>query len=598
MANRIPKREEQNPANCWSIEDLYESDAKWEEDFQAAQTIPEEAAAFQGTLGRSAEDLLKFCKFEEYLTQRLDSLMVYPMLRRDEDSANPAAQDRMLRCRNFGVKFGSAMSFVGPELTAIPEETLEQFYKVQPELEQYRRYLALSRRNKDHILGAQEEQLMASMGQVTGAPSQIFHAFTDADLKFPDALDSKGESHTVTAGTFYSCLISPDRTLRKNAFRSIYDTYLGLKNGYAALMNAEVQTNVFRARARHYSSAMAAALFGSEIPEAVYTSLLDSVHRNLEPMYKYMELRRKTLGLDQLHMYDIHLPILPEASQVYPFEKAKELVLDAMQVYGEAYHSVLASAFEQRWMDVYENQGKTSGAYSCGCRVHPYVLLNHTDSLDSVFTLAHEMGHAMHSWLSTQNQPPLYADYTLFVAEVASTVNESILMQYLLNRTEDKTERAVLINYFLDQYRITLYRQAMLAEFELKIHTMAEAGTALTAESMSVEYKELVQLYFGPDVVADEGIELEWARIPHFYRNFYVYQYATGFSAAMALSQKILREGEPAVQAYLRFLSGGCSKDPITLLQEAGVDLSTPAPVDAALARFAELEAELESLLA
>ncbi len=598
MAKRIPTRAEQDPARCWSIEDLYAGEAQWEEDFQAAQGIPAEAAAFQGTLGRSAEDLLQFCKFDESLSVRLDSLMVYPMLRRDEDSANPAAQDRMLRCRNFQVQLSSAMAYVGPELNAIPEDTLEQFYQEQPELEPYRRYLEQSRRNRDHILTAQEEQLMAAMGQVTGAPSQIFHAFTDADLNFPDALDGQGESHTVTAGTFHACLLSPDRTLRQNAFRAVYDTYAALKNGYAALMNAEVQANVFRARARYFESAMASSLFYSEIPTTVYTSLLDSVHRNLDSMYRYMELRRRTLGLDQLHMYDIHVPILPAASKVYPFEKAKEMVLDAMQVYGEAYHSVLRSAFEHRWMDVYENQGKASGAYSCGSRVHPFVLLNHTDDLDSVFTLAHEMGHAMHSWFSTRNQPPLYDGYTLFVAEVASTVNEALLMQHLLDHTEDKTERAVLINYFLDEYRITLHRQAMLAEFELKIHTMAEEGISLTAESLGQVYRDLVHLHFGPDVVADEGIELEWARIPHFYRNFYVYQYATGFSAAMALSQKILREGQPAVDAYLRFLSSGCSKDPITLLKEAGVDLSTPAPVDAALARFSELEAELESLLA
>ena len=594
---RIVTRAQREKETCWSIEDLFPGDEAWEKAFEACQEIPAQAAAYQGRLGQSAKTLLEFMELSEKTEERLDPVFSYPMLRHDEDTANPVYQAMQGRLASFGVKLGAATAFEGPEINAIPEETLERFYAEEPGLEKYRRYLTRARRGREHTLSQPEEELLAAAGQISRGPSQIFNAFSDADMRFPAALDSQGTEHPVTHGNYLALMASPDRTLRKNAYESLYHTYAGFKNGLAAMLNAEVQKNVFQARARKYGSALQSALFPSEIPESVYHNLLEAVHQNLDKMYKYMALRKKTMGLDELHMYDLYVSIVPEADRVIGFEEAKNDVLEATKVYGEEYNSVLRSAFEGRWMDIYENQGKRAGAYSSGARVHPYVLLNYNNNLDSVFTLAHEMGHAMHSYLSTKNQPTVYAGYVLFVAEVASTCNEAILMRYLLERTTDRRQRAVLINYFLEQFRTTLYRQTMFAEFELKTHTLAEQGEALTAKRLCDIYAELNRLYYGPDMVVDDEIAMEWARIPHFYRRFYVYQYATGFSAAMALSQRILTGGPEAVRDYLKFLSGGCSTDPVSLLKIAGVDMSTPQPVNDALKLFGELIDELAGLL-
>ena len=416
-------------------------------------------------------------------------------------------------------------------------------------------------------------------------------------MTFPDAVDAAGQAHPVTNGSYISLMESADRTLRKSAFESLYHTYGSFENTLATAYNAEVRKNLFFARARKYESALESALEPVEIPTAVYHSLIDTVRENLPKLHRYMGLRKKIMGLDELHLYDIYANMIPEAETEIPFAEAKEKVIDALAVLGPEYQAVLKSSFDQRWMDIYENKGKRSGAYSCGCPgCHPFVLLNHKDTLDSAFTLAHELGHAMHTYRSDHAQPPIYADYVLFVAEVASTCNEALLMQYLLSRTQDRKQRAVLINYFLEQFRTTLYRQTMFAEFELKAHEMAEAGETLTAENLKAMYLQLNRDYFGPETVVDDEIAIEWARIPHFYRHFYVYQYATGFSAAMALSSRILKEGESAVADYLKFLSGGCSTDPISLLKIAGVDMSTPAPVDQALALFGDLIGQLEEL--
>ena len=460
---RIVTRAERDPATCWSVEDLFPSDEAWEREFEACQEIPAQAAAYRGRLGESAGTLLEFLELSEKTEERLDPVFSYPMLRHDEDTANPVYQAMQGRLASFGVKLSGATAFEGPEINAIPEETLERFYAQEPGLEKYRRYLTRARRGREHTLSQPEEDLLAAIGQVSRGPSQIFNAFSDADMKFPAALDSQGTEHPVTHGSYLALMSSPDRTLRKNAYDSLYHTYASYKNGLAAMLNAEVQKNVFLARARKYDSALQAALFPSEIPESVYHNLLEAVHQNLDKMYKYVTLRKKAMGLSQLHMYDIYAPMVPEADRFISFEEAKNDVLEATKVYGEEYNSVLRSAFEGRWMDIYENEGKRSGAYSSGARVHPFVLLNHNDNLDSAFTLAHEMGHAMHSYLSTKNQPTVYANYVLFVAEVASTCNEAILMRYLLGRTGDKRQRAVLINYFLEQFRTTLYRQTMFA---------------------------------------------------------------------------------------------------------------------------------------
>lgn len=594
---KILKRSELDPATCWNTADLYPTDEAWEAEFGACQGLADEAAAYRGRLGESARTLYDYLSWSEEMNQRVEKLFVYAFIKNDEDTANPAYQAMKGRCFSFLVQLSSSMAFEGPELVAIPDEDLDRFYREKPELEKFRRYLDKARLEKEHILSPAEENLLAAAGEVGQGPSGIFNAFNDADMRFPSVADSRGKEYALTNSSYISLMESDDRILRENAFQAFYGVYNGSRNALAAMLDAEVRKNIFFARARKYDSTLESALAPVEVPVSVYHNLIEAVHQNMDKMYRYMALRKKAMGLDELHMYDIYTAMLPEADQEIPFSQAREEVLEATRVLGEEYHAVLKSSFVQRWMDICENEGKRSGAYSIGSPVHPFVLLNHKDNLNSEFTLAHEMGHAMHSYLSANNQPPVYAEYVLFVAEVASTCNEALLMQYLLKKTADRKQRAVLINYFLEQFRTTLYRQTMFAEFELKIHQLSESGEALTAERLCQIYYDLNRLYYGEDVVLDREIEMEWSRIPHFYRRFYVYQYATGFSAAMALSRRILTGGEEAVKDYLKFLSGGCSTDPVSLLKIAGVDMSTPQPVNDALELFGELIGELEELL-
>ena len=594
----IPLRSQQLKENCWAVEDIYPTEEAWSQALSESASLPEELAAYQGKLGESAETLLSYLTRMEEISHQADRLFVYAMLRADEDTANSTHQAMKGKCFSFLVSLSSATAFEGPELVAIPDETLDAFYAQEPGLTKYRRYLTKARLEKPHILSQAEEKLLAGAAEVGAAPSNIFNTLNNADMTFPAVTDSEGVTYPLTNGSYISLMERSDRTLRENAFRSFYGVYESYANTLAASYNAEVRKNLFFAKARKYHSALAAAMEPVEVPEAVYHSLVDTVRKNLDKMHRYMGLRKKAMGLSELHMYDIYANMIPEAEEVVPFAQARDEVIDAMGILGEEYQSVLKSGFEARWMDIYENKGKRSGAYSCGCAgIHPFVLLNHKETLDSEFTLAHELGHAMHSYLSDKHQPSIYNEYVLFVAEVASTCNEALLMQYLLARTEDPKKRAVLINYFLEQFRTTLYRQTMFAEFELKAHEMAAAGETLTADNLKAMYLQLNKDYYGEETVVDEEIAIEWARIPHFYRNFYVYQYATGFSAAIAISQKIQKEGAPAVKNYLKFLSGGCSTDPVSLLKIAGVDMSTPAPVDSALELFGQLIDELDALL-
>ena len=594
---KIPKRSEQNPADCWAVEDLYPNDEAWTAELESCQSFIDELVAYKGKLCDSAQTLYNYLKSYESGAQTIEKLYVYAFMKSDEDSANSFYQAMQGRCFSFIVKLDSETSFTQPELVALSEEALDGFYAELPELEKYRRYITRSRLNKDHILSPAEENLLSAAGTPAAGPSNIFGAYVNADLKFPSVKDSEGKEYALSNGSYGSLLESGDRTLRENAFKALYGVYGGSKNMFAATLNAEVSKSVFFAKARKYEGSLQSALKPNEIDESVYHNLIESVHQNMDKMYSYMDLRRKTMGLDELHMYDLYTSMLPDADQEITFDQAREDVLAATKVFGEEYSEVIERSFKERWMDIYENEGKRSGAYSIGNPVHPFVLLNHKNNLNSAFTLAHEMGHAMHSYMSNKYQSPIDSDYVIFVAEVASTCNEALLMQYLLGKTTDKKQRAILINYFLEQFRTTLYRQTMFAEFELKIHKISETGETLTAEQLCEIYLELNKLYYGEGVVSDPEIAMEWSRIPHFYRHFYVYQYATGFSAAMALSTRILREGEPAVKDYLRFLSGGCSTDPVSLLKIAGVDLSTPAPVNDALKLFGELIDELAELL-
>lgn len=594
---KIPERSEIREQDKWAIHDIYATDELWEADLEKAKALTPRIAAFAGKLGQSAQELLDYMKLQEEIALLADALGNYAMRRSDEDARVSKYQAMVGQLMSTYVGLNAAASFATPEIMAIEDETMEKFYAEQPELERYRRALNDIRRRRAHVLTPAEEKLLAAAGEMANAPDTIYGMFNDADVTFPDAVDSEGNRHPLSQGTFISYMESPDRALRKSAFENLYHTYGSYKNTIAAVLSAQVKQLQFFAQARKYGSSLEASLDATNVPTAVYTNLIEAVHKNMDKMYRYVDLRKKLLGVDELHFYDVYTPLVDDVDKKANIEDAKKLVLEAVKPLGEEYGKVLKQGFESRWIDVYENAGKRSGAYSAGAKVHPFVLMNYTGTLDSQFTLAHEMGHAMHSYLSNHNQNPLDADYVIFVAEVASTCNEALMMEYLLGKTTDKKERAYLINYFLEQFRTTLYRQTMFAEFELNIGKMAQEGTSLTPDVLNEEYRRLNHLYFGDNIVLDDEIAMEWMRIPHFYYNYYVFQYATGFSAAIALSRRILREGEPAVKDYLGFLSGGCSKSPIDLLKGAGVDMSTTRPVEEALALFGELIDEMEALM-
>lgn len=597
MSERIPQRCDIPEKDKWAIEDIYPTDAAWEQDLAKARGFAEKIASYKGLLSTDSAKLLEYLRLDDDMTVVLEALVNYAQRRNDEDTRDAKYQDMVSRMEMLFVDISGASAFVTPELLSIDDETMERFFREQPEMELYRLCIDRVRRRRAHILSEAEERIMALTGEMTGSPDNIFSMFNDADLKFPDATDKDGNKHQVTHGSYIPLMHSNDRELRKSAFESLYGVYENFRNTSAAVLSSQVKCLTFRARARNYENTLQAALDGNEVPVEVYKQLIEAVHENMHYMYKYVKLRKKLLGVDELHAYDLYAPIVSDIEVKIPFEQAKQEVYDSLAPMGEDYRAIFSQGIKDRWIDVYENEGKRSGAYSAGARVHPYVLLNHKDTLDSEFTLAHEMGHAIHSYLSNKNQPVVYADYVIFVAEVASTCNESLLMQHLLKITTDKKRRAYLINYFLEQFRTTLYRQTMFAEFELMINEKAENGESLTADVMCELYRKLNLLYYGEDIVIDHELDMEWARIPHFYYNYYVYQYATGFSAAIALSQRILKEGAPAVRDYIGFLSGGCSRDPISLLRSAGVDMTSTKPVTDALKLFGELIDEMEELM-
>lgn len=594
----IPERKDVNFADTWALTDLYENDAQWHEDFQWNQDYLKYVKGYQGRLGESAQLLYNWLQLGDEMSLIFEHLAVYAFRRADEDTRATEPQEMCAQLTNFMTQLNTATAFETNEILAIPDEKLEQFYKDNPALEGYRRHLDEIRRRRAHILSPAEERLLAMAGELSENPDNIFSMLNDADLTFPDAIDAQGEAHHVTHGSYIPMMYGSDRTLRKSAFESLYGVYESHKNTLAATLAAQAKQLWFFAQARKYPSALAAALDRTEVPESVYHSLIDAVRENLPKLHRYTSLRKKLLGVEELHFYDLYANMVGDVEMKFTFKEAKELVLKALAPLSENYLNGLRAGFEGRWIDVYENVGKRSGAYSSGARPHPFVLLNFQGTLNDVFTLAHEMGHAMHSELSNVNQPVVYSDYVIFVAEVASTCNEALLMEYLLNHTTDKREKAYLINYFLEQFRTTLYRQTMFAEFELKINELAQQGQGITADRCCEIYRKLNEDYFGKDIVVDDQIALEWARIPHFYYNYYVYQYATGYAAAIAISRRILKEGQPAVDDYFKFLSGGCSMPPIDLLKLAGVDLSTPAPIHQALELFDQLIDQLDGLLA
>ena len=597
MSETIRERKDIPKKDTWALEDLYATDADWEKALARMQARLPELAEFEGKLAQNGQTLCAFLALLEELDTQAESLGNYAMRRADQDTRDANYQAMNGKFISAVTELSAGLSFATSEIMAIPEETLERFYAECPRLERYRRYLTDQRRKKAHTLSAAEERLLAAAAEMAGAPDSIYSSLLNADLTYPDAVDSEGKPHSLSQSTFVPLEENADRVLRKSAYENLYHTLNGMRNTAAGLLDAQNKQQKFYAAARKYGSAREAALDGTNVPLSVYDNLIEAVHQNLDKMHRYVRLRKKLLGVDKLHFYDIYTPLVQDLNKSIPYEQAKQTVYDALHPLGEDYRKILQEGFDNRWIDVYENKGKRTGAYSAGTKVHPYVLLNYTGSLDSEFTLAHEMGHALHSYLSNKHQNPIDSDYVIFVAEVASTCNEALLMEYLLKRTRDKKERAYLINYFLDQFKGTIYRQVMFAEFEKTMGELVDAGQTLTADVLCAEYKRLAELYYGPDMEVDEEITIEWARIPHFYYDYYVFQYATGYAAAIALSRRILSEGEPAVKDYLGFLSGGCSRSPIDLLKGAGVDMTSPKPVNDALALFGELLDEMESLM-
>ena len=598
METGIRKRCEIPAEDTWALEDIFETDEAWEE---ACEVLEKEIEGYgerkEGFL-KDADSLYEAMKFRDRVEELFSDIYCYAIQKSDQDTADSKYQGFRQKAQSLYVALGSASAFMDVGLLQAGWETLEGYVREKPELSIYVRVWEQLFRRKEHTLSGEMEELLAETGTLAEAPGNIFTVFNNADLKFPSIQDGSGNTFEVTHATYASLLESRDRQIRKAAYESLYSTYEGYENTMAAMLQANVKQAVFYGRMRKFSSSRAYYLSDANVPEEVYDSLIEAVHENLDSMYRYVELRKKVLGIKHLHMYDVYAPLVEDYEKEYSFEEAKKIALLALEPMGDEYLEILREGFENRWIDVYPNQGKRSGAYSNSTySVHPYVLLNYQGTLDQVSTLVHEMGHALHSYFSNKNQPFCTADYRIFVAEVASTCNEALLSHYLLEHAENNREKAYILNHYLDTFKGTLFRQTMFAEFERNIHRMAESGKALTAEVLRREYRRLNQLYFGPEMEMDSYIELEWARIPHFYNPFYVYQYATGFSAAIALSQRILTRGPLAVKDYMKFLKGGNEKDPIDMLLVAGVDMREKEPVSQALSVFDSLVNQLEKLV-
>mgnify|MGYP000294842082 FL=1 len=599
MAKRtdIPKRSEVDPVYQWHLSDIYADTAAWESDFKKAQALMKDMESRKGTLAGGRNDVLKALKTFADLNRVVERLVVYAFMKKDEDNANTESQAHMDRAQSLSVQAGTAASWLTPELLTIPADTLTG-YMEDSDFAEYSHFLDNVNRQRSHTLGEKEEQLLAMAGEVAEAPRQVFLMLNNADMKFPVIKDEEGHEVEMSHGRYIRFLESKDRSVRRAAYEAMYDTFAKQKNTISTAYSYSVKKDLFLAKARKYPSARAMSLDEDNVPETVYDNLIASVRDHLPALQRYLDIRRRVLGLPKLSMYDVYVPLMEDVHMHIPYDEGKGMILDGLSKMGSDYAGLLKESYTGGWIDVMENQGKTSGAYSWGCYdSHPYVLMNYQDTVDSVFTLAHELGHSMHTYLSNQHQPYMKAEYTIFVAEVASTCNEIQLTHYLLDTLDDKAKRAYILNHYLEQVRTTVFRQTMFAEFEKMSHASAEAGEPLTVDSMSSMYRKLNEDYFGENVDVDDRIAMEWLRIPHFYRPFYVYKYATGFSAAAALAGMIRDEGQSAVDRYLTFLSSGCSDYPIDLLKKAGVDMTTPAPVDKALDEFSELVDEMDGLL-
>ena len=591
-------REEIDSKYKWDLSSMFPSDEAFEAGLEELKAYCPKLLAFKGKISTSAQALLEYLQLEDKMNLLLYKIINYAERKSDEDTRVAKYQAYVANATSAYTQVGEATSWFAAELLAIPAESVEKFYAEVPALEFYRRKLNKILNQREHTLSAEEEALLARAEELAVQPTNIFSMFDDADLTFDDAVDSEGKTHKLTSGSFVPLLMDADRVLRESAFKQLYSRFGEFRNTSAAILTSQVKNLQFFSSSRKYASSLEAALAENEIPVEVYNNLIDAVHQNFPAFYKYVDLRKRVMGLDELHFWDVYTPLVDDVDMKFTYEEACDLIVKALAPMGEEYVGLVKKGLESRWVDVYETPGKRSGAYSAGGKgMNPVMLLNFQGGLDDVYTLIHEMGHSLHTYFSSHNQEITYSDYSIFVAEVASTCNEALLSHYLLEHETDPARHAYILNHFLEGFRGTIYRQCMFAEFERDISQMNADGVALNAEVLSERYGKLCAEYFGPGIELDEEIKLEWSRIPHFYYNFYVYQYCIGFSAAIALSQRILSKGEPAVKDYIGYLSGGCSKTPIELLRGAGVDMATPDPVNAALKYFGELVDQLEQEL-
>lgn len=599
MVATAPRSRAEMPADdTWDLSAIFPDQPAWEDAIAAVRADLPRLAAMQGTLGDGAAQLLAALQLQDSIGERLGRIFSWAGLRKDEDNANAEAVANYDRAVKLSVDASEVSSFVEPEILALPDGTIDTYLTAELALATYRHALDSLLRQRDHVLSAEQERLLAAAGEMAMAPGQIFSMLDDADLRYGTITDEDGNDVVLTKGSYSRFIESRTRDVRKQAFSSLHQAYRDHRNTLAATYAASVKADAFYARVHNYGSSIEAALSPNNIPVEVYDNLVETVNGRLGALHRYIALRKRVLGLEKLGVYDLYVPIVPEVDREFTYEAGVETVLGALGALGDDYLGVLSGGFDSRWVDVYENVGKSSGAYSWGVYgVHPFILMNWSGRLRDVFTLAHEAGHAMHSYYSSRTQPYVYSHYTLFVAEVASTVNELLMTDALRRQTDDRLFEAYLVNHALEDIRGTLFRQTMFAEFERWAHDLVEAGGALTPDLLDARYAELCRTYYGPDVEVDEYVAAEWSRIPHFYRAFYVYQYATGISAAAALARQIVEEGDPARQRYRTFLSGGSSRYSIDLLRDAGVDMTTPEPIERALDTFESLLDELERLL-
>ena len=596
--NKLQTRAEVTKELTWDLEAIFKTDELWEAEYKALEEDIPKINEYQGKLGDSAEVLLAVFQLQDSLSERLGKLYTYSHMRNDEDTTNSKYQGMNQRADNILTLASSQMSYIVPEILTIDEKVIQSFRTENEVLNGYGKTLDEINRQRPHILSKKEEVLLAELSDATQSASQTFSMLNNADLKFPTIKDEEGADVELTHGRYHSFMESSNRDVRESAFKAMHNTYSDFKNTFATTLGGNVKSDNVHAKVRNFDSARQSALSSNNIPESVYDNLVEAVNEKLPLLHRYVELRKKVLEIDELHMYDLYTPLMQDVGMKITYEEAQKQVIESLKPLGEDYTEILNEAFENRWVDVHENVGKRSGAYSSGAYgTNPYILMNWQDNVNNMYTLTHELGHSVHSYYTRKYQPYRYGNYSIFVAEVASTTNEALLSDYLLNNLTDEKERLYVLNYFLEGFRGTVFRQTMFAEFEHDIHVREQNGEALTAEKLTEIYYDLNKKYFGEDMIIDEEIGIEWSRIPHFYYNYYVYQYATGYSAATSLAKQILTEGEPAVNRFKDYLKAGSSDYPIEVLKKAGVDMTSKQPIIDALDVFEEKLIEMEHIL-